>query len=471
MIFAYVLVIAVACFGWFGVKNGAEPRVRGWFAIDGSSASPAAAMRIALACASLVIAFVAVQLLDAHEAARAIGIAGRRVLIPLRVVVDGRPGGFASALAFCLALIETAALAWLALIVRSCDRLPRSARGVLIMTGAVLLAIAAFAPTATSSDIYAYVQQALSSSPYHPSGIAQRGDPILAALWSAPGPTPYGPLWIALSNAAVRPFAHLGSQLMALRGLALVAYVAAIFALGRLRAPVAAIACFALDPTFVQLFVVDAHNDIVALALVLWGCAAASLPVSIVLVAAAACVKLPYLVVGIAAFAAHRSARRRIAALGAASTLTALAYLAAAGPGYLKGLGGSGNSFVPPPPFFIATHLAAAALALALLAWALVRDRWIPHAGWSMLAFGFLPLPWYLASAFPYALRSRRAVGFLVLVPLVAALLSRTYLLDASVLGTICACTELGLAAWFVVDARRTCLARRREGIGLAASG
>jgi len=450
MTYAYLLLVSILAAGpYIATRNAASP------AESSPGAIPVPWTRLALISSVLGILFVASLVLDAHNGAYAVVTKLGRRPLPIAMVVDGRPSQIASGVAFLLGALQSIALALLAITLRGA-RCDAAGRRVLVLAACVMLLIGLGAPVMRSSDVYAYVQQALSATPYHPSRAlpaGTRATTIVDALWNAPLPTPYGPFWIALTRAAISPFASLGGKVVALRFVGLAGFVAICLTLRRLRVPTAILACFALDPTFISAYIVDAHNDIIALALVLVAFVTASLPLAIGLVAAAACVKLPYLIIGAVAFSTRQSLRTRIFAVVASFAIAGTAYILAAGPWLLNGLRESRNCFGPPTPFFAATHLAAGALALAAFAYGVLRNRWNAEGAWGALAFGFLPLPWYLVSCMPYALRSGRALRFLTLVPVASAILSRTYLLDGTALGDVIASAMLIAAAVFALVA------------------
>lgn len=484
MTYIYFLVAVAACVGWLRQQRGAPPlgidlivRERravplGWVAIP---------------CVVLVAAFVGLGMLEAQHPVRfivdnigtpyskppahAASATAHRIGLPFPFVLDGRPGPGAAAVAFALGAVQTLALGALAaLLLRS--RGGRAERTLLATTAAIMLALGLLAPTLTTTDLYAYVAFALSASPYQPHDAAWPGEHhALNVLFGTPiVQTPYGPLWNLVADAAVRPFSSLAHQLIALRLVGAASFVACALALRKLRLPRAVVACFALDPTFIQLFVVDAHNNVLGLALTLWACAAASLPLAIVLAAAAGCVKMPFALVGAVAFAGRGSRLVRCGAFAATLAITALVYVSGAGAGVLGGVRTASQAFTTPPPILLVTQAIVGVVALVSLAGCLLSDRWNPPAAWSALAFGYFPLPWYLAGSVPYAVRSGGGAVFLVLVPLVSAIVSRSYVVDTLAGGAI-QIAVLGAAIALGVGEWRARLASRRERVRLAASG
>jgi len=482
--YIYVLVAVAACVGWLRQQRGAPP-----LGIDPILRERRAVPLgwVAIPCVVLIAAFVGLGVLEAQHPVRfivdgigslsskppahAASATAHRITLPFPFVLDGRPGAGANAIAFALGVVQTLALAALAaLLLRS--RGGSAERALLVATAAIMLVLGCVAPTLTTTDLYAYVAFALSASPYQPHDAAWPGEHhALNILFGTPiFQMPYGPLWNIVADAAVRPFGSLAHQLIALRLVGAASFVACILALRKLRLPRAVVACFALDPTFVQLFVVDAHNNVLGLALTLWACAIASFPLAIVLAAAAGCVKMPFALVGAVAFAGRGSRLARCGAFAATLGLTVLVYIIGAGSGVLGGVRASSLTFTPPPPILLVTQAFVGVVALVSLAGCLLSDRWNPPAAWGALAFGYFPLPWYLAGSVPYAVRSGGGTVFLVLVPLVSAIVSRTYIVDTLAGGAI-QIAVLGAAIALGVGELRARLARRRERVRLAASG
>jgi hypothetical protein len=244
-------------------------------------------------------------------------------------------------------------------------------------------------------------------------------------------PTIYGPLWTALNAAVVSLGAGFAGKVLALRlfGVVLLsAFVALAYALTRSRAVTAATA---LNPMLWFQFVTNAHNDAYGLCLL----AAALLLVqrgrrlwAVVLVAAAGCVKFPFVVLGAVLFA-REGPRRAILCTVAAAALCFAASALFAGRPYLDALlvtARTRAAFTDPVLNEMKTALSLATLAVT--AFILLRGRFPVFAGWLYTGLAPVLFPWYLAWAVVYALASRTLlVGTLLALPVLATLSDGIY--------------------------------------------
>jgi len=155
--------------------------------------------------------------------------------------------------------------------------------------------------------------------------------------------------WIAIWKGAVA-FGHsLWGKLVALRLIQLGALALCALAFIGMRVPFAAVAIFAVNPMLYEQYVASAHNDALAVAFVLLASLASRrwLPAAVVLVVAAAAIKLPLAAIGVLAFTTQPSLRRRAAAMLWAWLLTIAVYVASASQ-YLRALEGTMHAYRPP---------------------------------------------------------------------------------------------------------------------------
>jgi len=384
--------------------------------------------------------------------------------------IDGPLRGLASAVgslppaALSAALILLAGAYFLAV---SCAR-SISLRYAL---GAIVLANVAFTlgPTLVSTDVFGYIAYARelvhhghSLNPYlaPPSALGQ--DSILRLVYWRGATSPYGPLFTGLSAplGLVSPHAALWIY-KALGGVASVAIaiLVARIAAARGQSPTRAAILVGLNPILLFYAVSGAHNDLLAVALVLAGVwlvlggregAGAGLAVAGAAIKLTLGLALPFVLIG--------ARRRGRASLGALLAIVALGVptvilfgphlvdqlrrisidprfdIAFSGPDRLAtALGTHIGSFVRT----LSTGLAALS-ALAAIVWAWRGGDWITAAGWAFLALvGSIAslAPWYLVWVLPLAAlgRSRVLLG--------GALLATCYLLALHL-------PALGYTAW-----------------------
>ncbi|MBD5635009.1 MAG: hypothetical protein IAI49_11075 [Candidatus Eremiobacteraeota bacterium] len=388
--------------------------------------------------------------------------------LPLLVIDDRAPRyGNApfGALAGLAAALATLGLCGTFFALRNRRLVPRT-WAILGAACAVMATIALRAPALTSFDLYAYAGAARAGLPggYAPSDVRFGGTwAALNAIYGNPiVPSPYGPLWLGLSHALTDRAPSLGFALETLRVLELGALACSLVALRALRLPPQALALFALDPALFANFVVDGHNDILAIAFVL---AAAALrerawPLAVLLAACAAGVKLPFVVIAPLAFAGEPSAKKRLA-FASATVVAGCGLSLAGGPQYLAALRATfalyGATLADPATVVLKSALLACAVAAVVAA--MVRRRFVPTLSWTFVAFGASLFGWYLAWGIPYAVAERRWLpGFLIALPSLGYLLSTSF--AATAVSTIALPLALVVAPAFAYAA----ILRERRG-------
>lgn len=422
--------------------------------------------KLALAVAVVTAAFL-VQLGFVSAAARSqIPFPAWFRALPLLPIDDRGPlyghAPFWTAGALCT-LLETLAL--YAVYRIGADRqFGRRARAVVCCGAGAMLLAAWLAPALTSFDMYAYAGSAHVPDPYHPPARAFAGEfAVLNRLYGIPiFPSPYGPVWLALARVALAPFAGLDAQLHALRLLGALCLIACVPALRMLRFGAAELALVALNPGLIADFVLDGHNDVVAIALALWALALGRrLPAAGVLCGAlAGGVKLPFLAIGALATAGAKAAPVRLG--GALLAIAGGAGISAllGGRDYLQAIATTSRLYGAAlrDPLVNGAHLALALLALAAVALAVSTRRSWPTASFAFVALAAAFFGWYVAWGLPYAAYERRwfAVFALSLPPL-------TFLLATFYAGSVLLSLSLTLAVIFCPLATYLVLRRRRR--------
>jgi len=369
-----------------------------------------------------VVTFLQLRELDAAAAAAAAPPWQRA--LPLHVFARGfveakRGAGLETGLQVA-AFVQTALLFGLAFVVPRAGS-PRTVAGI-VAVGAAVLASEAWCARVSGADVYAYVAFGLSPHPYRPgAALLPLADRAIAHLWGRPlVPCPYGPVWLALAHAVASPGRSLAANVVAFRAVGLAAMAASIGALLALRKPVTA-ALFALDPTLWQLYVAEAHNDMVGIALVLLALALRrrSIGAAMVLVALAGAVKLPFLLIGAVIFASAPTWRARLLpAMGAAFGGVALS-VALGGIDYASAMSRTARSYAYPiGALEWNLHVTLAAIACVAVVTAVVAARFFWGAPWSFVALGQYPIWQYLGWGIPYAvLDETQGLLYLALLP------------------------------------------------------
>ncbi|MBC5809383.1 MAG: hypothetical protein GIW95_00780 [Candidatus Eremiobacteraeota bacterium] len=330
----------------------------------------------------------------------------------------------------------------------------RGVRVILCAAAAVLAGLSLWSPVVTSGDVFGYVGIGmLGAHPFDRPLHFFHGQYATVFAHYPIRPTIYGPVWVGFNAAIVALAPTFWTKIFALRvlgALLIVATGALASALGSGRAVRWAIF---LNPMLWLQFVVNAHNDLLAVALALGGLLALrrKLPwLAIVLVAAAGLVKLPFLAVALVVFAFTGNPRRRLAYAAAAVALCLAASWLIGGAPYLEGLLFSARSREHGVGVLTTlAKLAAAALALAATALALFRQRFSHVAGWLYPALTPLLFPWYFVWTAAYALiGATYALETLLALPLAGVLGDSVFALDDVAMFVALGTLAAALIAW-----------------------
>ena len=293
-----------------------------------------------------------------------------------------------------------------------------------VATGAAMLALSWFAPVFLNADIYAYVGNGLLGiGAYAPPNAPFSGDfSVINARWETPVPAAtYGPLWLTIARLVVTITPSLAGKLLAFRALGLISFVALVALLRACGLPGRILALAALNPGLLLQFVVDAHNDMLPIVLVVAAAAIVRrLPyAACALVVVAALVKLPYAITGLPVLAALYPATRRYAACAAVVAAAMLLSWLGGGAGYARALLGYASS----TGLLSVLHFGAALAAVAAILAAVAGARRLRGAVWLMPMLGAYTASWYAIWSLPYALGRRNVLVYLLVwFPLVSVL-------------------------------------------------
>lgn len=302
---------------------------------------------------------------------------------------------------------------------------------IVIGTFVTMLAVAGLDHILKSADLYAYAGYVkLGIAAYDPPSLPFAGSyRVINVFWGLPiTPCLYGPVWLALVHAATEPAQSLAAKIFALRSLSAAAFVLCALCLTVAKQERLAFAAFALNPAIFEQYIVDGHNDLIAIAFILCATLVVGSPhLRILLFALAICVKLPFALVGAVVFTDVRDARRRLVltACGIALGLTTTVVLV--GPAYAKALFGEITRRPQPDAWVALGHVVCLGVALAAIAGALFLRRFSPGAALPFAGIALLPFPWYAIWCIPYAGRAGVLVPLLIALPLLTGFFSSTY--------------------------------------------
>ena len=358
----------------------------------------------------------------ATSTARYHAIAQDGWVMPLPVIFPNFP----HAGPLCAAFLSLGALQSAALV--ALYRLPVSR--TLLWSGCALnLAISVAAPVLGSFDLYGYVQNAmLGRGAYSPPSVPFPGEYHIIDLWfGEPTTTLYGPLWIPIVQMVMGLAPTLVTKMLAFRAFSAALFLALLAMLAGNGQPRRVLAVIAVNPAMAFLTVANAHNDLLALAIL---AAAAALvrrfPVlAVAAIALAGLIKLPYALLGLPILSAVRSSVLRwTGAVAAVAAAVGFSWLGA-GPAYFRALQRHAGALD-------AGEVVRAAIilfAIVAIVSAVARRPRRVTAVWLMPSLGAfrvaLMFPWYALFAFPYALGRRRVLRYLMVsLPFVTALIT-----------------------------------------------
>jgi hypothetical protein len=324
-------------------------------------------------------------------------------------------------------------------------RLVRSIRPIALACCAVafgvMIAFDLTSPAATSSDAYAYIGYAKLGSihaAYAPPETSLPGTfALVNSIWGLPlPPCVYGPLWIEAMHFLVGSATTLAIAFGTLRVLGALAFVLLLYLIYLWsRSPVLTV-LLGLAPPLHAMFVMDAHNDILAVLPIVGAFLAVRrgwwLP-ALLFVLLGATVKINLALMGMMAVFWWPSLGRRLLFGAAIVGLVGLTYFASTGTTFIDAvlqlkLGGSPGALHRPETarlFDGIGKVALALLAVATVAIGLVWRRvWIGASGLFVALGAGAVQPWYVLWGLPYALTNGPAAELYVcILPLFAVLL------------------------------------------------
>jgi hypothetical protein len=373
-----------------------------------------------------------------------------------------------------LVMIVTGLLQSAALLQLYRDAGRSSARSIVLAVvpaAIALLVLSALAPN-TDDDAAAYVAYAklpAFAQAYAPSPVAisSPGFERVASTWPQLPPLVYGPLWLAVDRALVGWAPSFAAALGILRAVNVVLLGALVLGLRRAGCNAATLAVTALNPMLWFYFVVQAHNDLGPLVLVVAGTAIArTRPLLGALVAgAAALIKIVFVAIAILAYAGRRAWPQTLAYAAASLAVTAVVSWVFGGAAYLHAMTEVGHMQIAtradlPHLFAASLHAVLAAIAAAAIVAAVARNAFVAPAAYSFSAISTIVYPWYLGWCIPYAVRIPTFTGvFFVSLPAIAHLIDPHFSLSPARSFALLVpyyAVVIVLVARSIVNARRT---------------
>jgi hypothetical protein len=325
-----------------------------------------------------------------------------------------------------IALVQAIALAVIAIAMQR----PTRARAIAIGIGAAVAAGEALtARIGTSGDIYSNVGYALlGTRSYLPPNVPFAGTfaPI-SQWWGTPlVPAPYGPLWILTLHVATAIGATLFAKIVVLRVLGIVSIVADVALLRALRFSPATLALVALNPALTFEYVLNVHNDLFAVALLLGSrlaCERERPRLGVLLAIAAGLIKLPFAFFAAATFETTGDRRTRLVSLAITFGATLVLSYVLTGGAMFAGIAHHLREHVPAAgamSLVLSAESVARVFAIVALVALACTAFWTEGIVYAIPLIGIHFLPWYAAWSLPYAaLRERALITFLLVLPVI----------------------------------------------------
>ena len=336
-----------------------------------------------------------------------------------------------SSIMLLCAALQTALLA----VIYRQIQLSREIPLVLVAVPAAILALASFLTPTPQGDAYSYVLYAklggywgayTHSMPIHPPAGFE------TSLWKYLPPAPYGPLWAFTNWLLLARTPNFATALLVLRIFAVILVAALIYILRKSGLKDGVLAVIALNPFIYFYFVVEVHNDLLALVLIFAGMALARRrPILGAMVAGAgALVKIPYALGATLAFDRSRTPLRLMfVQLGIALATIIVVSTIFGGMPYWHALSYHATSEFDVGDrhlhaIFEISHALVTAIAFLATAAAFWGNIFIASAAYSFYGIAASVYPWYLSYGIPYAVRMPQLSGaFFASLPAVSTLM------------------------------------------------
>ena len=318
----------------------------------------------------------------------------------------------------------------------------------------------------TDIDASAYIGRAKLAAwhdAYRPPPVSFHGQgfDIINVQWGPQLPANvYGPLWLLIDRLVVRHIPTYAAALLSLRLCNVAILLGMLAALGALRQPRGIIAVIALNPMVYFYYVVQAHNDLLAVALVVAGMAIAQRRPLLGALAAstAGLVKILFVALATFAYAGRRDLRFSLLAFGLSAGLVLLISALFGGSDYFAAMYTMGIKQIAARAdtahlTSIVLHVIAAGIAVVAFLWAFVGGRFGAPATYSYAAISTIIYPWYLGWCTPYALRvSTFTAMFFISLPALGHLIDPHFPLFARHSFAVVDLCLVALILWAVLD-------------------
>lgn len=253
-------------------------------------------------------------------------------------------------------------------------------------------------------------------------------------------PLDYGPMWLAIDRVIVAPCNTLTQALLALRLFNVFLIMAAVICVMQITRNAAVYALVLLNPAILFYYVVEAHNDLLAVVLVLAGILlGVRRPwVGAILAAGSGLVKITFAAIALLSVDAGRNRRNGVFRLAAILCAIVIGSAAFGGAPYASSMLGMGHRMLLPRNdlarlFGLLVHVAAAVVGAGAIVCAVFLRRRFTAGAYGLSTIGALVLPHYLAWPLPYVVRMRAfAPAFLASMPLVTAFVDTRFLISQS---------------------------------------
>jgi len=241
-------------------------------------------------------------------------------------------------------------------------------------------------------------------------------------------PSPYGPLWQLLGHWAIMRTVNVAQAIITIKVAHAVALIALFSTLGLLRLPFRLASLFFLNPALYDNYIVEAHNDVLAILPTLVALVLArrgAFVAAAVVASLAGLMKASLVIVALATVASLGGPRKRVASAALIVIIVAFGSLLMGGSPYLHALVFTGKLETKLGGTGTAGHIRTAlqfiliVVSCIALVDALVWKRFLRSAIWTFPGVSGLLHMWYFPWTISYAVRFQKgAVALAVSLPI-----------------------------------------------------
>jgi hypothetical protein len=281
-----------------------------------------------------------------------------------------------------------------------------------------------------SVDVYAYIGYGIRGLDAYTKqrDALPNGFSSIYQMWENPFiACAYGPGWLVPATLLMHGVTSIAEGVFRFRCAGIASVFVFVIGLVRLRVRDSLIAVTLINPFLWQQFVGDAHNDLWAIALIIFAMSCTSRPVFAVLLGAiAGAMKIPFLIIACIIASAYKTIRTRVFVTITIFSCGILVSGVLGYSGYYHAISSVATMYNDPTlTAFRILGMSSSALAII---WAIIARKFVWTSSFGFQAIGFAIFPWYQAWGLPLAILADDGAYFLAILPILGFLSTAQYL-------------------------------------------